>query len=841
MSSSSFDAADLARQCAETSWVRALARRLVARDDADDLAQEASARAVQAPPRPGARPAWFRRVLVRLAHTGHRAASRRRRHEAIAARIERPDPDPVDLAARLEAQGALIAAVHSLEEPYRAAILLRYFEDLSPRAIAMATGVPVRTVHTRLHRALVMLRARLDGRFGGRAAWIAFLTPTCAPAATTTATTLALMSPHAKLAVTAAACAVLVSFGAFWAMAQSTRSGDVPAVPPPVLTADLRTTRAESAEGAERSVVPAPEPAERTTPAAVQPEAPFVLAGTVYDVAARTVRDVHVRFLPFGTSSGSGVRARTDDAGRFRLELASVQGGHLDVDEPGWSTVYRAVLWGNRDVGELTLVVVEAAPVAGVVVDEAGSPVPEATVRVHAAAPPRAGFPGSLERCLPGEWDARTDGDGRFALPDAPRLTGAVLQTDAPGFVQDRRAIPDALAEVRIGLQRNRALLAGEVRHHDGKPAADVAVFCGSYGTHTDGEGRFTVDLAAVAPDGPRQRQRWLVAAATGFLPARLRCPAEAWQDPASWPQPLVLRLGEPALRIDGRVVDDDGRALEGATVTALDLEPLGDPRPDLPIDSMSTVEFLARVHARVSAGGGEFWEASSPGLAAGGFSVGGLQQRPYRLQVEHSASLRSFVTEPIAAGSHGIELRMPPARRYGAIAGVVRDRQNRPVAQASVWCSRRAGDARVSTEGLTTDAEGRFAFPAGLTADVDLLQVQAPGIAWPSEFPLRLGERVDALDLVVPVRTTVKVEASPATADATAVAFCRRDGTRVGVTITHGNMAWGQDVVSLTGGSSETITVPDDAVEVVVLHGETERGRYPIELKTDEVNRLRF
>lgn len=778
--------------------------------------------------------------FVRLAHTGHRAASRRRRHEAIAAGIERPDPDPADLAARLEAQGALIAAVQSLEEPYRTAILLRYFEDLSPRAIAMATGVPVRTVHTRLHRALVMLRARLDGRFGGRAAWIACLTPTCAPAATTTATTLALMSPHAKLAVTAA-CAVLVSLGAFWAMAQSTRGGDVPAVPPPVLTADLRTTRSESAEGAERSVVPAPEPIERTAPAAVEPVAPFVLAGTVYDVAARAVRDVHVRFLPLGTSSGSGVRARTDDAGRFRLELASVQGGYLDVDEPGWSTVYRAVLWGNRDVGELTLVVVEAAPVAGVVVDEAGSPVPEATVRVHAAPPPRAGFPGSLERCLPGEWQARTDGDGRFALRHAPRFAGASLQTEAPGFVQDRRPLPEAPTEVRIELERNRALLAGEVRHRDGKPAADVAVFCGGYGTHTDGEGRFTVDLAAVSADGPRQRQRWLVAAATGFLPARLRCPAEAWQDPASWPQPLVLRLGEPALSIDGRVLDDDGRPLEDATVTALDLEPLGDPASDLPVDSMSTVEFLARVHARVSAGGGEFWEAAAPRLAEGGFSVCGLQQRPYRLQVEHRASLRAFVTEPIAAGSHGIELRMPPARRFGVIAGVVRDRQNRPVAQASVWCSRRAGDERVSTEGLTTDAEGRFAFPAGLTADVDLLQVQAPGIAWASEFPVRLGESVDALDLVVPVRTTVKVEASPATADATAVAFCRRDGTRVGATITHGDMAWGQDVVSLTGGSSETITVPDDAVEAVVLHGETERGRYPIELKTDEVNRLRF
>src|SRR5262249_55671586 len=47
----------------------------------------------------------------------------------------------------------------------REVVLLRYFEDLPPRAIARRLGLPVETVKTRQKRALAQLRARLQPRW----------------------------------------------------------------------------------------------------------------------------------------------------------------------------------------------------------------------------------------------------------------------------------------------------------------------------------------------------------------------------------------------------------------------------------------------------------------------------------------------------------------------------------------------------------------------------------------------------------------------------------------------------------------------------------------------------
>jgi RNA polymerase sigma-70 factor (ECF subfamily) len=56
----------------------------------------------------------------------------------------------------------LVAALLALEEPYRAALLLRYFEDLSVPEVALRLGVPLETARTRLRRGLARLRERLD-------------------------------------------------------------------------------------------------------------------------------------------------------------------------------------------------------------------------------------------------------------------------------------------------------------------------------------------------------------------------------------------------------------------------------------------------------------------------------------------------------------------------------------------------------------------------------------------------------------------------------------------------------------------------------------------------------
>src|SRR5262249_21957009 len=64
-----------------------------------------------------------------------------------------------------ESARALVDLVLELEEPVRSTILLRYGEELAPRAIAERLGVPARTVESRLRRGLARLRERWRARF----------------------------------------------------------------------------------------------------------------------------------------------------------------------------------------------------------------------------------------------------------------------------------------------------------------------------------------------------------------------------------------------------------------------------------------------------------------------------------------------------------------------------------------------------------------------------------------------------------------------------------------------------------------------------------------------------
>jgi RNA polymerase sigma-70 factor (ECF subfamily) len=162
------------------AWMRSLARSLV-RDEAsaDDIVQETFAVvAERAPERPRAVGAWLRGMLSNLVRRSRRTEVRVRRREERAARPESDVSTPADIVERAELQRQVVDEVIALAEPYRTAVLLRYFDDLSPADIARREDVPVATVRTRLQRGLGKLRKRLDRLHGGdRAAWCAVLAP----------------------------------------------------------------------------------------------------------------------------------------------------------------------------------------------------------------------------------------------------------------------------------------------------------------------------------------------------------------------------------------------------------------------------------------------------------------------------------------------------------------------------------------------------------------------------------------------------------------------------------------------------------------------------------------
>ena len=131
---------------------------------AEDLVQECLLRVARRWPRVRTMQyplAYARRVLVNLALDG---AERRRRHTAeLAAPIAQALKDQLDEAAG-SALGAfaeswdLTAALAALAPRQRAALVLRYFEDLSETQVAELMGCSAGTVKSTTSRALQRLR-----------------------------------------------------------------------------------------------------------------------------------------------------------------------------------------------------------------------------------------------------------------------------------------------------------------------------------------------------------------------------------------------------------------------------------------------------------------------------------------------------------------------------------------------------------------------------------------------------------------------------------------------------------------------------------------------------------
>ena len=87
-------------------------------------------------------------------------------------------PSAARIVEREEARRRMIEVVLELSEPLQTAILLRYYEDLPPRAIAQRLDLPLGTIKTRLKRGLQQLRQSLDRKHGGdRNEWCLGLAP----------------------------------------------------------------------------------------------------------------------------------------------------------------------------------------------------------------------------------------------------------------------------------------------------------------------------------------------------------------------------------------------------------------------------------------------------------------------------------------------------------------------------------------------------------------------------------------------------------------------------------------------------------------------------------------
>lgn len=159
--------------------IRSLATALVhGAADVDDVVQGTYAAALGSPRKAGfPLPRWLLGITRNVARRWRRDQRRRSARELAAAK-----PEALRSAAEVleleELRRLVVSAVLELPEPQRSAVLLRYYDGLPPRAIAVQLDLSAAAVRSHLHRGLATLRQRLDRAVrGGRAAWVALLLP----------------------------------------------------------------------------------------------------------------------------------------------------------------------------------------------------------------------------------------------------------------------------------------------------------------------------------------------------------------------------------------------------------------------------------------------------------------------------------------------------------------------------------------------------------------------------------------------------------------------------------------------------------------------------------------
>src|SRR4051812_25157719 len=137
------------------------------RHEAEDVTQETLVRAYRALAGYDAeriRATRLRPWLAKIALNVQRNRARRRK-DAVAGVPEaatRPADGPEAMAEASDARASCAAHVASLPEAYRVVVTLRHIEGLSYAEVAAALDKPVGTVKAQVHRAIALLRERMD-------------------------------------------------------------------------------------------------------------------------------------------------------------------------------------------------------------------------------------------------------------------------------------------------------------------------------------------------------------------------------------------------------------------------------------------------------------------------------------------------------------------------------------------------------------------------------------------------------------------------------------------------------------------------------------------------------
>jgi RNA polymerase sigma factor (sigma-70 family) len=560
MSESAFSIDEL---LAHADWLRRLALHVAQGDfaAADDAVQETFVAALRSPPGRGRRAEpWMAEVLRNFLRRARRGQRARLAREATAMPAALATPD--ELLERAEAQRLLADLVMGLEEPFRATVLLRYFEGRSAAAIARATGVPAGTVRWRLKEGLDRLRARLEERQPGRR-WLLLLLPFApergAGACTTAMGGLIVVTGKKSLAGLVLAVMVLLAGGLYW-------RGRVRS---PVLPVTSKPARVGASPPRFAAAVAGP-----TGEVVADDSAAGSVEGTVR--SAEDGSAIGGAELSFAFQDSS-LPSRTDAEGRFRFApaepgsylLAHIAAEGFRAFSPEWgdSPVAFVLRAGERIRGvELTLRPLRTC--RGMVVDDASKPVAGARLQLWAV---------SRGIGVPGGDSVESDAAGRFEVPAIAGLTLEAHAGDRMAREQLGAALEPCQTWLRLGpprpapelsitgrLERGGVGLPGVIVEAWSNPVLEREARRGFARTTSDDDGRF-----ALAPlDG-------VLYAVTAHLGGREVAVA---RDVRGGTQGIVLGVSAGG-RIYGKVTEDRGAPVSRFAVVVSRAEPGADGR----------------------------------------------------------------------------------------------------------------------------------------------------------------------------------------------------------------------------------------------------------------------
>ncbi|MCI0585861.1 MAG: sigma-70 family RNA polymerase sigma factor [Planctomycetes bacterium] len=574
---------------AEAAWIRSLAGHLLQEPaDADDVAQETWLAALRSPPRRGGplRP-WLRAVLVNAVRRLRRNEGRRQSREREVSPPERL-PSAAELVERLDVLQEVGAAVRGLEEPYRSAVLLRYFEGLTPSDIAARQALTAEAVRKRLERGRERLRERLAERLGGRDPSRRLLGLLVAgrlsPPERLAGSSASRLGPATKgLAAGAAVLAGGLAAGSIAVAIRGDGAAPTSAVgrlssvdsstpgrpwillrppeesPPP----SGGTTRSPIA--VDRGATPSASPDGSR---AVEPGEGVAAAGFVVDPVGRPVPGASVWVMARGSRFEGSVWTRTDAEGGFRLEGLSLD-REIGAFAEGWAPSILQSVRGRP--GETWPVQVQlerpGTEVSGSVVDPSGAPIAGARFLIGSERGEIVFLPDTREGRAPPPLPAVSGAGGLFRRESVPPGRQPI-QSRAPGFgttTMELDVPPGGLRGVRVVLAPEAGVV-GRLLSREGRPvegarvrSGDGASFAGTVAP-SDADGRFevrglpggSVHLLAEHPEA-------------GVARAELRLQAGSVR---AWEPTL-----QPTPRIRGVLLDESGDPLEGWT---LSLRPQG-------------------------------------------------------------------------------------------------------------------------------------------------------------------------------------------------------------------------------------------------------------------------